>query len=95
MVAIRRKDLSLVKMLIEREAELKHGKGKKRRLGDRMHVNNDMLRMAVKCDARDIVQYFTEEKGCIPDLKTLSTLPGPMIVSVQPLSTRDYSLITQ
>lgn len=84
MVAIRRKDLAVVKMLVERVDESSNEKGKgevrkakRRRLRDRVVVTNEMLRMAVKCDARDIVQYFREEKGLVPDLKTLSTLPAP------------------
>jgi len=78
-VAIRQKDLPLVKMLIERDnspyqddnVAKKKGKGKRRRLTDRIEVHRDMLKVAVKCDARDIVKYFTEEKGCIPDMQTL------------------------
>lgn len=73
MVAIRQKDLALVRMLIEREDE-KTGTAKKRKLGDRMRVNPEMLKVAVKCDARDIVTYLTQEKGCIPDLGTLHVL---------------------
>ncbi|KZP31714.1 hypothetical protein FIBSPDRAFT_849195, partial [Athelia psychrophila] len=75
-VAIRRRDLGLVRMLIERVDATKKGTGKRRRLGDRVVATNAMLRTAVKCDARDIVQYFREEKGLVPDLKTLSTLPS-------------------
>lgn len=30
-----------------------------------------MLKMAVKCDARDIVEYFMKEKGCVPDMQTV------------------------
>ncbi|KAF7985740.1 hypothetical protein HWV62_2354 [Athelia sp. TMB] len=84
MVAIRRKDINLVKMLVERADEVT--KGKRRRLRDRVVVTNEMLRMAVKCDARDIVQYFREEKGVIPDLKTLNTLPGSLVLPTVPLS---------
>ena len=69
MVAIRRKDLSLVRRLIERPKEPE--KTKRRKLEDRILVTSEMLRMAVKCDARDIVEYFTLEKGCIPDMQTL------------------------
>jgi len=73
MVAIRQKDLALVRMLIERDDE-KKGSAKKRKLGDRMQVNSEMLKTAVKCDARDIVVYLMEEKGCIPDLRTIRIL---------------------
>ncbi|KAH9944852.1 hypothetical protein B0H21DRAFT_862301 [Amylocystis lapponica] len=44
---------------------------KRRRLQDRVKVSQEMLKVAVQCDARDIVEYFTKEKGCIPDIKTL------------------------
>ncbi|KAI0750129.1 hypothetical protein C8Q80DRAFT_1101312 [Daedaleopsis nitida] len=105
-VAIRRKSLPLVRMLIERDGpqayvekaaaqtgskkrkRLSAGdshKGacassddsgpsrgaKRRKLGDRVVVTQDMLKTAVKCDARDIVEYFTKEKGCVPDMQTV------------------------
>ncbi|KAF5382196.1 hypothetical protein D9615_004252 [Tricholomella constricta] len=73
-VAIRQKDLALVRLLIERDDspyEGNMGKRKRRRLEDRVEVNRAMLKVAVKCDARDIVDYLTREKGCIPDMQTL------------------------
>ncbi|KDQ57001.1 hypothetical protein JAAARDRAFT_58482 [Jaapia argillacea MUCL 33604] len=73
-VAIRRRDLSLVKMLVERggssNASGEKCSGKKRRLEDRVELSSEMLRVAVKCDARDIVEYL-RGKGCVPDMKTL------------------------
>ncbi|KAJ7104278.1 hypothetical protein B0H15DRAFT_960329 [Mycena belliarum] len=76
LVAIRRKQLSLVRMLIERtDAEPGAGKGgKKRRLEDRVEVTPEMLKTAVKAKARDIAEYFMEEKGCVPDMQTLQML---------------------
>jgi hypothetical protein len=71
-VAIRLQDLPLVRMLIERNAYA--GKGKKRKLPDRVQVSPFMLKTAVQCDARDIVEYFVKEKGCAPDLQTLQLL---------------------
>lgn len=73
MVAIRRKDLTLVRLLIEREDEEK-GTAKRRKLENRMQVTSEMLKVAVKCDARDIVTYLTQEQGCVPDLRTLYLL---------------------
>lgn len=73
MVAIRQKSLPMVKMLIERTASGKSGM-KKRRLEDRVPVNPEMLKLAVKCKARDIVIYLTQEKHCSPDMQTLSLL---------------------
>jgi len=73
MVAIRQKSLPMVKMLIERTESGKEGM-KKRRLEDRVIVNPEMLRQAVKCKARDIVDYLTQEKNCPPDMQTLHLL---------------------
>ncbi|KAJ6513418.1 hypothetical protein C8R45DRAFT_1088450 [Mycena sanguinolenta] len=74
LVAIRQKKLSLVRMLIER-AEPGGGRGaKKRRLEDRLEVTKEMLKAAVKAKARDIAEYFMEEKGCVPDIQTLHML---------------------
>ena len=67
MVAIRRKDLTMVRMLVEHPKSTQ----KRRKLEDRILVTSEMLRMAVKCDARDIVEYLTLEKRCIPDMQTL------------------------
>ncbi|KAL1672884.1 hypothetical protein EV122DRAFT_283524 [Schizophyllum commune] len=68
-VAIRQRNLPLVRMLLEREGGSQ--KGKRRRMEDRTPVTKEMLRVAVKSDARDIVDYLTREKGCIPDMQTL------------------------
>jgi len=74
-IAIAKKDLTLVRLLVERRDEGASGKGgkgrrKRRKLSDRVEVNAGMLQLAVKLDARDIVQYLME-KGCVPDMKTL------------------------
>ncbi|KAF8121806.1 hypothetical protein EV363DRAFT_1362423 [Boletus edulis] len=66
-IAIHRKDLGLVRMLVERmDTGTSKGKGdrKRRKLEDRVVL-------AVKCRAQDIVEYLTTEKGCIPDMQTL------------------------
>lgn len=44
---------------------------KKRRLEDRVVVDREMLKTAVACDARDIVNYFIHEKSCVPDMQTI------------------------
>ena len=102
-VAIRRRDLSLVKMLIEpdttpiheQESEtanvasaggkrkrdagkVEDGKKstKRRRLEDRIKVDQAMLKAAVICDARDIVKYFMDEKSVMPDMQTLRHMRG-------------------
>ncbi|PFH52908.1 hypothetical protein AMATHDRAFT_73744 [Amanita thiersii Skay4041] len=74
-IAIRQKHLDLVRMLIEREdrEQGRRGKGghKKRKLEDRLVVDQGMVRLAVKAGARDIVQYLTQVKGVIPNMQTL------------------------
>ncbi|PCH42238.1 hypothetical protein WOLCODRAFT_132263 [Wolfiporia cocos MD-104 SS10] len=112
MVAIRQKDLSMVRLLIERDgrqrvgataerrgkadadteprgiaamdAELARKRGgaqaqgaisaKKRRLEDRMTATPAMLKMAVKSGAQDIANYLVQEKGCVPDMRTIDLL---------------------
>ncbi|KAJ3715537.1 hypothetical protein C8R42DRAFT_698371 [Lentinula raphanica] len=69
-VAIRRKDLRMVKLLVER-SRTNETKSKKRKLEDRVAITKDLLKLAVKCNAPDIVHYFTEEKACVPDMQTL------------------------
>ncbi|KII96183.1 hypothetical protein PLICRDRAFT_49077 [Plicaturopsis crispa FD-325 SS-3] len=85
LVAIRQRNLGVVRMLIERgEGGMERGdsgkgggggggggRGKRRKLGDRMEVNAEMLRAAVKWGATDIVHYLSVEKGCVPDMHTL------------------------
>lgn len=74
MVAIRKKDLSLVRLLIERVLSPEGKQTKRRRLEDRVAVSPEMLKVAVKCNAREIVDYLTKEKGCIPDIQTLQMM---------------------
>jgi hypothetical protein len=38
---------------------------------DRISPTPAMLKLAVKCNAQDIVEYFTKEKGVVPDMQTL------------------------
>ncbi|KAI0077862.1 hypothetical protein K474DRAFT_1684027 [Panus rudis PR-1116 ss-1] len=100
LVAIRKKDISLVKMLIERDGTMssmeeanergairqrigvqqqrqgdssprKSKTAKRRKLEDRVRVNQEMLKTAVRCNARDIVEYLVHEKGCVPDMQTI------------------------
>ncbi|KAJ7637610.1 hypothetical protein DFH06DRAFT_1218619 [Mycena polygramma] len=74
LVAVRLKKLSLVRMLLERSEPAGRRGAKKRRLEDRMEVTSEMLKAAVKAKARDIVEYFMQEKGCVPDIQTLHML---------------------
>lgn len=106
-VAIRRKSLPLVRLLIERDgagaageapasgskkrqraeededgggkasgrpakkAKTAAGTSKRRKLGDRLSATPDMLKAAIKCDARDIAEYLMREKGVVPDMQTV------------------------
>ncbi|TFY83523.1 hypothetical protein EWM64_g479 [Hericium alpestre] len=78
MLAIQRRDLEMVKLLIEPSTavtgEDTGRKGKRRRVADRVEVSPRMLRVAVRHKANDIVDYLTNEKGCVPDLQTLRLL---------------------
>lgn len=105
MVAIRRKNLPLVRLLIERDGPRQSSKrpktiaggprvvtgkdgmptnpargsdaatsdngAKRRKLGDRVQVNQEMVKTAAQSNARDIVEYFIHEKGCVPDMQTV------------------------
>jgi len=74
MLAIRQRNLKMVKILVERgDKNVARGteKHKKRRLDDRVVVNGKMLKLAVKCGAHEIARYLTEEKGVMPDMQTL------------------------
>ncbi|RXW20365.1 hypothetical protein EST38_g5474 [Candolleomyces aberdarensis] len=75
-VAIRQKNLPLVKMLIERQ-ESPSGPSsskKRRRLEDRVKPDVKMLKEAVRCKARDITEYLYHEKGVVPDMTTLQMM---------------------
>ncbi|KAI0303629.1 hypothetical protein B0F90DRAFT_1305897 [Multifurca ochricompacta] len=76
LVRNKRRDLSLVRLLVEPpEPPLEERRaGKRRRLLDRVQVNSWMLKLAVRCGAQDIAEYLMNEKGCVPDLRTLSFL---------------------
>ena len=77
-VAIRQRNLKMVKLLVERKlVERDHrdkSKEKRRRLGDRIEVDQSMLKLAVKCDAADIIEYLAWDKGVIPDMQTLASI---------------------
>ncbi|KDR76345.1 hypothetical protein GALMADRAFT_477677 [Galerina marginata CBS 339.88] len=72
-VAIRQKNLDMVKTLIERQG-IKPRNGKKRKVGDRMDLNSDMLKIAVLSNAKDVVKYLYREKNVIPDVQTLKKM---------------------
>ena len=75
MIAIQSKELSLVKLLVERDERLKSsGSGKRRKLEDRVAVTTAMLTVAVKTKATDIAEWLMQEKSCVPDMRTLMSL---------------------
>lgn len=69
MVAIQKKDLQMVRLLIERDLGGSGG-AKRRRVPDRVACTRVMLQRAVKIGALDIVQYLLA-KGVTPDMRTL------------------------
>jgi len=72
-VAIRQRNLKMVRLLVERDRQDK-SKEKRRRLGDRVEVDQSMLKLAVKCDAADIIEYLAWDKGVVPDMETLASI---------------------
>ncbi|THH14120.1 hypothetical protein EW146_g6188 [Bondarzewia mesenterica] len=74
LVAIRQRNLRLVKVLIERGSSASRGSAKRRKIMDRIEVNQNMLRTAIKCNANDIADYLMREKGCVPDIQTLGLM---------------------
>ena len=68
-VAIGKKNLKLVKMIIEDEdlSVIRR---------DGISVKHFLLDAAIECDARDIVKYLMEEHGCIPLFKDLRKRTG-------------------
>ena len=76
-IAIKRRDLSLVRLLVEppdAPPDERRATNKRRKLADRVKATSEMLRLAVMCGAQDIAEYLMNEKGCVPDLRTLSLL---------------------
>ena len=70
-IAIRRRDLALVRLLVEPPEAPPDGHEK---VADRVQVTSEMLKIAVISRAHDIAEYLVNEKGCVPDLETLSYL---------------------
>lgn len=48
--------------------------GRRRRMEDRMKVTPLLLQTAVRHGAMDIVDWMMKEKGCVPDMKTISLM---------------------
>jgi hypothetical protein len=71
-VAIRQRNIDMVKLLVE-TSNSKRGKAntKRRKLEDRVVLDSSMLKIAVMSGAEDIVEYLYREKGVLPDMQTL------------------------
>lgn len=69
--AILARDLEMVKLLVECEPELRPGSSKKRKRSDRLVIDTSLVDLAIRKDAREIVEYFISEKGCVPEMKSL------------------------
>ena len=76
-IAIRRKDISLLKLLVERQDHtISHGEGRKRRwLGDRIEMlSPKLLDIAVRAGVGDIVKWMMEEKNVVPSMETIQRM---------------------
>ena len=78
MVAIQKKDLRMVRLLVEGDLG-GSGSAKRRRVPDRVTCTRAMLARAVKVEARDIAQYLLE-RGATPDIQTLQLLHSNRVV---------------
>ena len=72
MVAVQKKDLGMVRLLIEGDLGGPSG-AKRRRVPDRVACTRAMLQRAAKAGAQDIAQYLLA-KGVTPDMQTLRLL---------------------
>ncbi|KIM39734.1 hypothetical protein M413DRAFT_11867 [Hebeloma cylindrosporum] len=74
-VAIRQKNIDMVKLLVERPNPKKGRiKAKRRKLEDRVVLDSSLLRIAVMSGAKDVVEYLYREKGVLPDMQTLTKM---------------------
>ena len=78
MVAIQKKDLQMVRLLVGGDLG-GSGAAKRRRVPDRVTCTRAMLRRAVNVEAQDIVQYLLE-KGVTPDMQTVQLLHSNTMV---------------
>ena len=83
-VAIRKKDLRLLKLLVERTSsgqdnksgnvDGKRGRKKRQKLADRVPLDATALNLAIAAGADDIVSYLYEEKGVVPNMETIKRM---------------------
>jgi len=72
-VAVRQKSLAMLKLLVERR-QTRPRQDKKRKLEDRVTLDAEILKIAVKSGAKDIIDYLCKEKNVVPDFETLKRL---------------------
>ena len=70
-----RGDLALVRLLVE-PPDAHEGQAV------RVQVTSEMLKIAVTSGAHDVAEYLMNEKGCVPDLETLSRLRYELFAKV-------------
>ncbi|KAI0034199.1 hypothetical protein K488DRAFT_77360 [Vararia minispora EC-137] len=74
-LAIQRRDLQLLRVLVEPDASAGVGnRGKRRRVPDRVVLGSAHLRVAVQAQAAEVCNWLMREKGCVPDMKTFGFL---------------------
>lgn len=74
-VAIRQRNIDMLKLLVERPNSKKgKTKAKRRKLEDRVVLDSSLLTIAVMSGAKDIVEYLYREKGVLPDMQTLKKM---------------------
>ena len=74
-VAIRQRNIDMVKLLVESPYSKKgNTKAKRRKLEDRVVLDSSLLKIAVMSGAKDIVEYFYREKSILPDMQTLKKM---------------------
>lgn len=74
-VAIRQRNIDMVKLLVERPNSNK-GKtnAKRQKLEDRVVLDSSLLKIAVMSGAKDIAEYLCRKKSVLPDMQTLKKM---------------------
>jgi len=65
----------MLKLLVERpQIKMGREKGKRHKLEDNVQLDTQLLNLAIRVAATDIISYLHHEKGVVPDLETLKRL---------------------
>jgi hypothetical protein len=73
-LAIKKRDLGILKMLVERVEKEESPNGKRRRLEDRVTLNSTHLQLAIQSDAKEIARWMMDVKGVVPNVQTIRSL---------------------